>query len=131
MSKNSTGSDVFYVEQSSSDPSLPRPKTPTVLNSTEMSGNDTREMISISSVASPQPQFVTIEYGSKEPTMPYGFARQLPIIPPILNGQNLPLNPFNILATMAKTKPTEDGNDEIIAPSHWNQLTHRPFQHHP
>ena len=33
--------DVFYVEQSSTDENLPRPNVPIVLNSTEMSGNDT------------------------------------------------------------------------------------------
>ena len=42
---NSDDSDVFYVEQSSNDQSLPRPNTPIVLNCTEMSGNDTPEMI--------------------------------------------------------------------------------------
>ena len=52
-SLNSTDSDVFYVEQSSNDQSVPRPKTPIVLNSTEISGDDTREMICISSIASP------------------------------------------------------------------------------
>ena len=46
MSINSIDSDLFYVEQSCNDPSLPRPNTLIVLNSTEMAGNDTREMIS-------------------------------------------------------------------------------------
>ena len=36
-----------------------------------------------------------------EPTMPYGFGRQLPVVPRSLNDLNLPPNPFNILATMA------------------------------
>ena len=45
LSLNSTDSDVFYVEQSSNDQSIPRPNTPIVLNSTEISGDDTREMI--------------------------------------------------------------------------------------
>ena len=52
-----------------------------VLNSTEISGDDTREMISISSIASPEPQIVTIDDDSNEPTMPYGFRRQLSIVP--------------------------------------------------
>ena len=64
MSINSIGFDKFYVEQSSKDPTLPRPNTPMVLNSTEMSGNDTREKISISSIASPGPQIVTIDSDS-------------------------------------------------------------------
>ena len=117
MSTNiSTDSDVFYVEQSSNDLSLPRPNTPIVLNSTEMSGNDTREMPSISSITSPEPQIVTIDSDSNEPTMPYGFGRQLPLIPPSLNDLNLPPNPFNVLATMAVVNPTEDGYNDDYSP---------------
>ena len=80
-SLNLTDSDVFYVEQSSNDQIIPRPNTPIVLNSTELLGDDTREMISISSIASPEPRIVTIDDDSNEPTMPYGFGRQLPSIP--------------------------------------------------
>ena len=116
LSLNSIDSDVFCAEQSSNDQSLPRPNTPTVLNSTEISGNDTREMISISSIASPEPQIVTIDSNSYEPTMPYGFGRQLPIIPPSLIDLNLPPNPFNILATMAVVRHTEDGNNDEYSP---------------
>ena len=61
---NSIDSDVFYVELSSNQPILPRSKTPIVLNSAEMPDNDTREMISISSVASPEPHSVTIHSDS-------------------------------------------------------------------
>ena len=67
-------------------------------------------MISISSIASPQPQIVTIDDDSNEPTLPYGFGRQLPIVPPSLNDLNLPPNPFNILATMAIANNAEDDN---------------------
>ena len=81
LSLNSTYSDVFYVKQSSNDQSVPRPNTPIVLNSTEISDDDTQEMISISSIASPEPQIVTIDDDSNEPTMPYGFGRQPPIVP--------------------------------------------------
>ena len=116
LSLNSTDSDVFCVEQSSNDQSIPRPNTPIVLNSTEISGDDTREMISISSIASPEPQIVTIDDDSNEPTMPYGFGRQLPIIPPSLNDLNLPPNPCNILATMAIANNTEDANDNNYSP---------------
>ena len=90
LSLNSTDSDVFYVEQSSNDQSIPRPNTPNVLNSTELSGDDTREMISISSIASPEPQIETIDDDPNEPTMPYGFGRQIPIVPLNLNDLNLP-----------------------------------------
>ena len=116
LSLNSTDSDVFYVEQSSNDQNIPRPKTPIVLNSTEISSDDTREVISISSIASTEPQIVTIDDDSNEPTMPYGFGRQLPIIPPILNDLNLPPNPFKTLATMAVANNTEEANDDNYNP---------------
>ena len=117
LSLNSTDSDVFfYVEQSSNDQSRPRPNMPIVLNSTDISGDDTREKISISSIASPEPQIVTIDDDSNESTMPYGFGWQLPIIPPSVNDLNLPPNLFNILATMAIAINTEDANDNIYSP---------------
>ena len=116
MSTSWIDSDVFYVQQSSNDASLPRSKTPIVFNSTEMSGNDTRELISITSIASSEPQIVTIVSDSNEPKMPYGFGRQLPIIPPSLNDLNLPPNPFNVLTTMAVVNLTEEGHDENYSP---------------
>ena len=109
-------SDLFYVEQSFNDPSLPRPNTPTFLISTEMSSNKTRETISISSTASLRPQIATADSDSNEPTMPYGFRWQLPYTPPSLNDLNLPPNPFNILATMAVANPTADEHDENYSP---------------
>ena len=115
-SLNSTESDVFYVEQSSNDQSVPRPNTPIVLNSTEISGDDTRDIISVSSIASPEPHIVTINDDSNEPTMPYGFGRQLPIVPPNLNDLNLPPNPFNTLATMAVVHPTQNTHDDNYSP---------------
>ena len=92
------------------------PNTPIVLNSTEISGDDTQEMVSISSIASPEPEIVTIDDDSNEPTMPYGFGRQLPIVPPSLNDLNLPPNFFNILATMAIANNTEDANNKNYSP---------------
>ena len=115
-SMNSTHSDVLYVEQSSDDQSVPRPNTPIVHNSTEIPGDDTQEMISISSIASPEPQLVTIDDDSKEPTLPYGFGRQLPIVPPNLNDLNLPPNPFNILVTMAIANNTQEANGNNYSP---------------
>ena len=110
-SLNSTDSDIFYVEQPSNNQSVPRPNTPIVFNSTEISGDDTREMISISSIATPEPLIVTIDDDSNEPTIPYGFGRQLPIVPPSLNDLSLPPNPFNILVTMAIANNTEEANN--------------------
>ena len=60
-SLNSNHSDVFYVEQPSDNQSVPRPNTPIVFKSTEISGDDTREIISISSIALPEPHIVTID----------------------------------------------------------------------
>ena len=68
-------------------------------------------MPSVSTIASPEPRIFTIDDDSNEPTMPYGFGQQLPIVPPSLNDLNLPPNPFNILATMAVVDPTHDDND--------------------
>ena len=73
-------------------------------------------MISMSAIASPGTQIVTIVSGSNEPEMPYGFRRQLPIIQQSLNDLNLPPNLFNILATMAVAKPTGERYDENYSP---------------
>ena len=73
-------------------------------------------MISISSIASPEPQIVTIDYDSIEPTMPYGFGQQLPIIPSSLNHLNLPPNPISVLATMVVVNPTKNAYDESYSP---------------
>ena len=113
---NSTDSDVFYEERSSNYQSKPKPNTPIVLNFTEISGDDTPEMIPTSSIASPEPQILTIDDDSNEPTMPYGFGRQLPIVPPSLTDLNLPPNPFNILGTMAIANNTESANDNNYNP---------------
>ena len=116
ITPESNDSALFYVEQSSSDPSAPRRNTLFVFNSTEMSGNDTWEMISILSIASPGPQIVTIDSDSIEPTRPYGFKRQLPSIPPSLNDRNLLPNPVSLLATMVVANPTEERHDENYNP---------------
>ena len=106
----------FFVEQSWGELSLARHNTPIMFNSTGLSGNNTQEMITLSSVASPEPQILTIDSDSNESTMPYGFGRQLMNIPPSLNALNLPQNPFNILATMVIAKPTTRGHDENYSP---------------
>ena len=70
----SDDSDVFYVEQSSIEPSPQRHNRPNILNSIEISEQHTAHMISISSIASLEPQIVTIDDDSNEPTMPYVFS---------------------------------------------------------
>ena len=112
----SDDSDVFYVEQSSSETSPQRHNSPKILNFTEISEHHTTRMPSISSIASPQPRIFTIDDDSNEPTMPYGFGRQLPIVPLSLNDLNLPPNPFNILATMAIANNNDEANDDNYSP---------------
>ena len=73
-------------------------------------------MPSVSSITSPQPQILTIHDDSNEPTIPFGFGRQLPIIQPSLNDFNLPPNPFNVLATMAVVNHTEHASDDNYKP---------------
>ena len=128
---DSLASDVLFVEQLSKEPSPQRNNSPKILNSTELSGTHAREMPTISSVASPEPDIVTLDDDSNEPTTLYEFRRQLPIITPILNDPILPPNPLNILATMAPGSPTGDGHDESYSPSHRCHLTRRQSQHHP
>ena len=112
ISMASDDSDVFYVEQSSSELSQQRHNTPNILNSTETSEQHTARVPSISSIASPEPRIFTIDDDSNEPTMPYGFGQQLSIVPPSLNDLNLPPNPINILNTMAIATQTQDNNEQ-------------------
>ena len=109
---SSTESDVFYVEHSSPERSPIRNNTPVILNSTQLSGAMHPETITISSVASPEPQIVTIESDSNEPTFPYAFGAQYPIIPPSLNDFNLPTNPFNLLASMAVIRQDQEDSPQ-------------------
>ena len=112
ISLDSTDPDVFYLEQILNEPNPQRNNSPDILNSTERSEQHAIRMPSISTFASPQPYFITISDDSNEPTIPYGFGRQLPIVPPSLNDLNLLPNPFNILATMAIANNTVDANDD-------------------
>ena len=112
ISMASDDSDVFYVEQSSIEPSPQRHNTPNILNSTEISEQHTTRMPSISSIAFQEPRIFTIDDDSNEPTMPYGFGRQLPIVPTSLNDLNLPPNPLNILNTMAIVTQARGDNEQ-------------------
>ena len=76
-----------------------------------------REVITISSVASPEPRIVTLDSDSNDPTIPYGFDSQQPIVPPSLNDLNLPPNPFNVLATMAVVQVDDAYNPQSPEPS--------------
>ena len=117
LDSSSTESDNFNVECSSEEGSPNRNNTPAVLNSTELSGALAREAITISSVASPESLIVTVDSDSNEPTFPYGFGNQHPIMPPSLNDLNLPHNPFNVLAKMAVIR-----QDKKYSPNHRSRL---------
>ena len=69
ISIDSGDSDVFFVEQLSNEPSPQRHNTPKILNSTELLENQILEMPSVSSIASSEPQIVTLNDVSNEPTM--------------------------------------------------------------
>ena len=116
ISFDSTDSDVFYVEQISKEPSPRRNNSPDILKSTERSEHQAARMPSISTIASPQPHVFTVNDDSNEPTIPYGFGRQLPMVPASLNDLNLPPNPFNILATMAVVHQTQNTHDDNYSP---------------
>ena len=64
---------LFYVERSSEEGSPIRNNTPAILNSTELSGAMARETITIASIASPEPQIVTIDSDFNKLTFQYGF----------------------------------------------------------
>ena len=114
---SSTESDIFYVEQSSEEGSPIRNNTPAILNSTELSGAMEREVITISSVTSPEPRIVTLDCDSNDPTIPYGFGSQQPIVPPSLNDLILPPNPFNVQATMAVIRADDAYSPQSPEPS--------------
>ena len=119
---SSKDSDVFYVEQSSPERSPIRNNTPAILNFSQLSGALEPEPTTFSSVASPEPQIVTIDSDSNEPTFPYAFGTQHPIVPPSLNDLYLPPHPFNVLVRMAVIQQDQE------APNHRSRLTRLPFQ---
>ena len=124
---SSTESDVFYVEKSSVEGSLIQNITSAILNSTEISGAMEREIITISSVASPEPRIVTLDSDSNDPTKPYGFGNQQPIVPLSLNDLNLPPHPFNVLATMAVIRGNDAFSPQSPEPSNPSPISTPPM----
>ena len=123
----STEFHVFYVEQTSTEGSPIRNNTPAILNSTEISGAMEREVITISSVASPEPRIVTLDSDSNDPTMPYGFGNQQPIVPPSFNDLNLPPNPFIVLARMAIFRVVDEYSPQSPEPTIPSQISTPPM----
>ena len=123
----STDSDVFYVEHSPPERSRIRNNTPAILNSRQLSGAMEPESITISSVASLEPQIATIDSDSNEPTFPYAFGTQRPIVPPSLNDINLPPNPFNVLATTAVIQQDQEDSPQSLEPSDPSPISTPPM----
>ena len=86
-----------------------------------------REVITISSVASPEQHIVTLDSDSIDPTMSYGFGGQQPIVPPSLNDLKLPTNPFNVLATMAVIQADEHYGPQSPEPSIPSPISTHPM----
>ena len=124
---SSTDSDVFSVEHSSPESSPIRNNTPAILNSTQLSGAMEPEAITISSVASLEPQIVNIESESNEPTFPYAYGTQHPIVPPSLNDLNLPPSLFNVLATMAVVQQDQEDSPQSPEPSDPSPISTPPM----
>ena len=124
---SSTHSDVFYVEQSSPERSPIENNTPVILNSTQLSGAIDPETITVSSVAYPEPQIVTIDSNSKEPTFPYEFGAQYPIVPPSLSDLNLPPNPFNVLASRVVIRQDQEESPQSPEPSDPSPISTPPM----
>ena len=83
--------------------------------------------ITISSVASPEPQIVTIDSNSKEPTFPYAFGTQHPIVPPSLNDLNLPPNRFNVLASGVVFRQDQEQRPQSPEPSDPSPISTPPM----
>ena len=124
---SSTNSDVFYVEQSSPERNPIRNNTPVILNSTPLSEAMDPETIKFCSVASPEPQMVTIDSGSNESTFFYAFGPQHPIVQPNLNDLNLPPNPFNVLAPMAVIQQDQEQSPQSPEPSDPSPISTSPM----
>ena len=116
------------MEHSSAGSSPIRYNTPAIRNSTPLSAAIEPEAITISFVASPEPQTVTIDSDSNEPTFPYAFGTQHPIIPPGLNDLNLPPNPFNVLATLAVIQQDQEDSPQSPEPSDLSPISTPPMK---
>ena len=113
---NSKDSDIFWLEQPSTELGPQRKNTLATLNSTELSREPAIEHITLSSVVSSEPQLITIYSDSNKPIILYGYGRQDAVVPTSLNDLNLPASPFNILATMKVVLPTAVTYDDNYSP---------------
>ena len=85
-----------------------------------------REVITISSVASPEPRIVTLDSDSNDPHNALWVWQSQPIVPPSLNDLNLPPNPFNVLATMAIIRVDDEYGPQSPEPTISSQSQRLP-----
>ena len=127
LDSSSSESEVFYVDRSSEDGSPFRINTPAFINSTQLSRTMARETVTTSSVASPEPQIVTIDSDSNEPKILYGFGNQHAIVPPNLNDLYLPPNPFKVLTTIAVIQADKEYSLQSPERSHPSPISTPPM----
>ena len=70
---------------------------------------------------------MTLDSDSNEPTFPYAFGAQHPIVPPSLDDLNLPANPFNVLATMAVIRQDQEESPQSPEPSDLSPISTSPM----
>ena len=116
LSINSVDTGVFFEEPLSSELSPRRNNSPVILNSTELTGTHTREMSTNSPFASPEPDIVTLDDNSNEPTFQYGFGAQQPIDLPSLKDLNRRPNPFKIQAALTEFLKNLTQHDNKYSP---------------
>ena len=116
ISINSIDSDVFLSSNYQASQAHNETRSLNNLNSTTLLANHTRGMPTISSITSPEPNFVTLDDNSNDPIFPYGFEVYQPIVLPSLNSLNLPTNLFNILAAMTVVQQIPSQHDDNYSP---------------
>ena len=131
VSINPIDSDVFFCGATTKRAQTTTQQLPNFLLSMEISEMHTKEMPILSTVATSEPDFVTFDDYSNDPTSPYWFRAQQPTVPPCLNELNLPPNPSTILAIMAlvRANPTQRDKKYILQSPDPSEPS--PFQPHP
>ena len=78
-------------------------------------------------MAAQEPQIVTIESDSDEPTIPNGYGSQQPIVPPSPKDFKFPPNPFNVLNSMTVIPRNKDYNLQSPEPSNPSPISTPPM----
>ena len=105
---SSTESDIFYVERSSEESSPIRNNTPAVLIFMELSGAIAKEIITISSVASPKDELWRLTQTLTNAQFHIGLAFNTQLCHPASMVSTCRPNLLNMLATMAVIQADEE-----------------------